>query len=504
MNHFPPCRISLSHEWSIFIWLTLFYFLIACNEDKTDPPPSNILFIAVDDLRPQLGIYGHEYMVTPHMDRLAREGRWFTHHFVNVPTCGPSRYTMLTSKYPQSPAELQNNIFEKTTALNTSTEQPESLADAFRRNGYYTVGIGKISHAADGLVYGYTDPVSEIRELPQSWDEFHFDSGKWNTGWNAFFGYADGENRQSMNRQVPPYEAGAVDDDGYPDGLTTQLAIHQIQKLKNKPQPFFLAVGLFKPHLPFNAPQKYWDMYDEENIPLTNAPDIPLHTSKSSFHESGEFNGYQKGDEKAGLDRQISPSYARKLKQAYCAAVSYADAQIGKIIQALETSGLADNTIIVVWGDHGWHLGDHRVWGKHTLSDYALRSTLIIKTPDMVSPGEPSHAIIESTDIYPTLLDLTHQEIPSTLIGQSFKNILYQPNADSDGLAYAYFRRGISMRTPKYRLTRYFRDEQPDTELYDYDSDPYERRNVVKENPQIVDSLMVLWKNGDTGLFHNQ
>lgn len=197
----------------------------------------NILFIAVDDLRPELGAYGADYMITPNMDRLADQGRLFQHHYVTVPTCGPSRYAMLTGHYPQHSAELRNNVFEKTTARQQEEDQPESFVEAFRRNGYQTVGIGKISHSADGMVYVYTDSVSSVMEMPHSWDKFLFDVGKWGTGWNAFFGYASGENRQSLNKEVKPYEAGQVNDEGYPDGLTAALAVNQLEELEGAEIP---------------------------------------------------------------------------------------------------------------------------------------------------------------------------------------------------------------------------------------------------------------------------
>lgn len=480
------------------------FLAIACSESHTEQSkPPNILFIAVDDLRPQLGAYGNEIMITPNMDQLASEGRLFRHHYAIVPTCGPSRYTLLTGQYPQNTAELRNNIFEKTAAGKPQNDHPESFVEAFRRNGYHTVGIGKISHSADGMVYGYTDSVSSTMELPHSWDEFLFDAGKWGTGWNAFFGYANGENRQSLNKEVKPYEAGQVEDEGYPDGLTAKLAVEQLDKFKDRTDPFLLAVGFFKPHLPFTAPQKYWDLYNEDSIPITHAHDIPLKTNKASFHESGEFNQYKLGEEKAGLDHELSDAYARKVRHAYFAATSYVDAQIGKVLDALKEKGLAENTIIVLWGDHGWHLGDERVWGKHTLSEYALRSALIMKTPGMNQTGVPSDAIVESTDIYPTLMDLTGQPVSGDLDGQSLKPILQNPEAEIDQTAFGYFRQGISMRIPRYRITKYFRDEEPTVELYDYQKDPYETRNIAVEYPHLVDSLLVELEKGNTGLYDN-
>lgn len=496
-----------------YIYLLSVFLFSGCldnNEKKVqnEEKPFNVLFLAVDDLRPQLGAYGHDYMVTPNMDRLAMGGRLFRHHYVIVPTCGPSRYALMTGQYPKSTEEINNRIFYTKTAgekgvRKNEIDRPESMAEAFRRNGYYTVGLGKISHSADGFVYGYTDSVSNVMELPNSWDEFHFDAGKWGNGWNAFFGYASGENRQSLNKEVKPYESGEVDDEGYPDGLTAKLAVSQLGELKERPEPFFLAVGFFKPHLPFTAPQKYWDLYDEESLPITKARTIPENTNKASFQESGEFNQYKLGEEKAGLDHELSTDYARKIRHAYFAATSYVDAQVGKVIDALEKNGLDDNTIIVLWGDHGWHLGDERVWGKHTLSEYALRSALIIKSPDQAHPGQPTDAIVESTDIYSTLMDLTGQPIPDYLEGQSLKPIMEDPDSKVDQTAFSYFRKGISMRVPRFRITRYFRKEEPRVELYDYQNDPYETRNIAGNHPDLVDSLLVKWEEGNTGLYGN-
>ncbi len=208
-------------------------------------------------------------------------------------------------------------------------------------------------------------------ELPNSWNEMLFEPGKWGTGWNAFFGYADGTNRNELKGETKPYEGADVNDESYPDGLTANLAIKKLKELAVKDQPFFLGVGFFKPHLPFNAPKKYWDLYDESKIPLTPSPDIPNNVNPASLHASGEFNGYKLGEEKAALSKPLSDAYARKLKHAYYAGVSYIDAQVGKVFNELKQLGLDKNTIIVVWGDHGWHLGDDRVWGKHTIAEWS-------------------------------------------------------------------------------------------------------------------------------------
>lgn len=460
----------------------------------------NVLFLFVDDLRPELGSYGNKYIHSPNIDKLASQSTVFTRHYVTVPTCGASRASILTGQLPKSPAEVENNAME---AKKRQGVQPESFVQQFRQNGYYTVGIGKISHSPDGYVYGYREPKSNVLELPNSWDEMLFDPGKWGTGWNAFFGYADGSNRNDMDYQTKPYEMAEVDDEGYPDGLTANLAVSKLKELAERDEPFFLGVGFIKPHLPFAAPKKYWDMYDEENISLTPSPDIPAHVNKASLHESGEFNFYKKGDEKASLEKPVSDAYARKLRHGYFAAVSYTDALIGKVLDELKRLGLEENTIIILWGDHGWHLGDDRVWGKHTLFEWALRSPLMIKAPG-VSKAAVTEKIVSSIDVYPTLMDLTHVKMPYETQGISLVPLLKNPSLKNwHHVAYSYFRKGISMRTDKWRLTRYFRKQQPVIELYNEKKDPYENVNVAAEKKKIVKRLMPLWEKGNTGLYEN-
>lgn len=460
----------------------------------------NVLFIAIDDLRPDLGCYGNHVVQSPHLDELAAGGVVFENHFVTVPTCGASRFSLLTGRLPRSRVELSNSVFErKRAATRVAGSPPESFIEQFRRNGYYTVGIGKISHSPDGYIYGYTNPKGTELELPHSWDEMLLDAGKWETGWNAFFAYADGSNRNDLKNQVKPYEKAAVDDEGYPDGLTAALAVEKLQELAGRDQPFFLGVGFFKPHLPFNAPAKYWDLYDESDIPLTPSPGIPEGVNRASLHGSAEFNRYLLGDEKASLDKPVSDTYARKLKHAYYASVSYTDAQVGKVLAELKRLGLDKNTIVVVWGDHGWHLGDHRVWGKHTVFDWALRSAFIVKAPGN-REGWICQEIVSSIDIYPTLMELCGVTQPQRTDGKSFAPLLSSsPPRIWDNVAYSYYRNGISVRTKRYRLTKYFRDQQPVVELYDHRKDPYENHNVAEDFPKRVKRLMPLLERGNTG-----
>jgi arylsulfatase A-like enzyme len=484
----------------------LLSILLSCSTQQSTQEvlKPNILFIAIDDLRPELGCYGNPVVISPNLDELASEGLVFINHFVQVPTCGASRFCLLTGMRPTQASHLSNQAVETELSDKAEDKVPESFIHHLRRNGYYTIGIGKISHSADGLIYAYTDQASGKRELPHSWDELVFDAGKWGTGWNAFFGYANGENRQSLKRQVKPYESAEVDDEGYVDGLTANLAIAKLRELKDRDGPFFLGVGFFKPHLPFNAPKKYWDFYETENILLSECPFIPENVNINSLHNSGELNGYYLTDEKISLDNPVSDEYARKLRHAYYACVSYVDAQIGKLLSELKKLGLEKNTIVVVWGDHGWHLGDQRVWGKHTIFDKALRSTLIIKYPESDQAETSVQTVVETVDLYPTLLELCNVTTPFKTDGESFASLVLNPAIQKDDVAYSYFRQGISVRTKRYRLTKYFRNEMPVIELYDYLEDPFETRNLATDKPEIVKKLMPVLEKGNTGLYNSE
>lgn len=494
-------RVLNSITTSLVVLSVFFAWLPVLAQKVIDRP--NVVFIFVDDLRPELGCYGNKLIQTPNLDRLAAQSVIFKNHYVQVPTCGASRFSLLTGMLPRTKAHLRNDAPEKFISSETEGERPETFIHHLRRNGYHTVGIGKISHSADGFLYAYTgNPEGAKKELPHSWDELRFHSGKWGTGWNAFFGYADGSNRQSMSGNVRPYERGDVDDQGYVDGLTAGLAVDKLKELVGGGEPFFLGVGFFKPHLPFTAPKEYWDMYEESSLPLTPSPGLPVHVNAASLHNSGEFNSYKAGEEHPSLSSPVSEEYARKITHAYYAAVSYVDAQIGRVLRSLEENGLADNTIVVVWGDHGWQLGDHNVWGKHTLTEFSLRSPLIIKVPGMTTAGEKFEHIVSTVDIYPTLLDLCDVSAPHETDGKSFARLVKSGKIRKwDNTAYGYFNNGITARTEQFRLTCYFREAEPVVELYDHKNDPFENRNIAGDRPKKVKQLMEILENGNTELY---
>ncbi len=436
----------------------------------------NVLFIAVDDLRPQLKAYsgpdnvgyGNEMMKTPNMDKLASQGMLFQRHFVQAPTCGASRYLMLTGRREHVTG---NNVIASNMK---NLPVPESMPHHFRMNGYRTVSIGKIGHSPDGKLYAYDGTGAGEPEMPRSWDEAFLTYGDWKYGWGAFFGYAYGKSREGDNQMTPNskiFEAEDVPDEGYPDGLIARDAVEKLKELKDS--TFFLAVGFFKPHLPFSAPKKYWDMYDRDKLPLAQArlPGDVNYTETQGY----DFKGLT-GDAKE-----------RYIRHGYYATVSYVDAQVGKVIQALDSLGLGDNTIVVLWGDHGWHLGDRNRYAKHTLYEWAVRSAFMMRVPGMASGV--TRGLTESIDIYPTLTDLTGLSTPNTVAGQSFAHLLKNPNLPGKDQAFSYWNEGsVAMRTDRYRIIK----RGTNVELFDHAVDPGEVHDVYGEHKALADSLLVL------------
>lgn len=427
-------------------------------------------------------------MVTPSLDRLAAEGRPFRRHYVQVPTCGASRYALFTGIRPSSNDHLRNDAFVRLLPREEQ-DRPESFVHLFRRNGYYTAAIGKVTHYPDSRIYTYDGEGDGQVEMPFSWDETTGPVGKWGTAWNAFFGYADGSNRNQKPGQLPAYEMADAPDTSYADGLIAQLAIRKLQELKDR--RFFLAVGFFKPHLPFTAPKRYWDLYDADEIAVSPNPDAPIGINPASLHDSREmFGNYGQHADEGAAGKRIDDSYARTLRHAYRAAVSYVDAQIGKVLNELDRLGLAEKTIVVVWGDHGWHLGDQTIWGKHTTFERALRSPLILRVPGMALPGLPADGLVETLDLYPTLAELCGIAPPEDLSGSSLVPLLRDPDHPGKDGAFGYWNGRRTLRTDRYRLTRYTTGV-PLIELFDHLEDANETTNVADQYPGIVESLLL-------------
>ena len=304
--------------------LVLLVTFSTCYQTKSLVPDNkkpNILFIAIDDLRPQLNCYGETYMHTPNLDQLATEGRLFKNHFVQVPTCGASRYSMLLGQYPQYKKYLSNNVFRDDL---TADEQRglTPLPKVLKANGYYTAALGKISHYVDGKIYTYDGKGDGRPEMPESWHYEWGPTGQWGTAWNAFFAYANGKNRTDLKKEVSATEFIAEQDEELPDGLIAAKAAEELKKLGKQEQPFFLAVGFLKPHLPFVAPKKYWELYEGKNIPLSPNPNMPENVYDYAVPSSGElFGNYRQQPEKGGRGKRLSDEYASHLRRSYAAAI---------------------------------------------------------------------------------------------------------------------------------------------------------------------------------------
>lgn len=433
-------------------------------------------------------------MVTPNIDRLAKSGRLFRHHYVSVPTCGASRYALMTGKRPSAALDTQNNAFDQLPTSEGSN--PESFPHFFRRNGWRTVSLGKVSHEPDGFVWTNSAALggddrgrtSVARaEMPFSWNEILFGPGKWGARNNPLFNYANSVGRTSG--VSPAYEIGTnlVDED-YLDGQIAKAAVAKLQEFKQDGTRFLMAVGFFRPHLPFNAPKAYYDLYNPNTLPAPFPSVAPTNALSGTASQSGELgnygHGYYPGDPAAHTD----DAYRRKLRWAYYASVSYVDAQIGKVLDALEALGLADNTVVVLWGDHGWCLDDYNLLGKHIVLERGVHSPLIIRTPGMKFPGRAAEGIVETLDIYPTLAKLCGLTPPAVVNGTSLVPMLNNPDAPGKGWAYSRQINTLSqdsVRTDRWRLIRV----NSAYDLYDFEASPYEVDDVSARFPDVVNDI---------------
>jgi len=455
----------------------LFTLLISLHAIAEKP---NILLICVDDLRPELKSLGADYIHSPAMDSLVRSGRAFTRHYVQAPTCGASRYAMLTGRYATTPRQQGNDAFFCPEARKPGL--PPAFPTHFRNHGYQTVAVGKISHHPGGLGgENWNDPTKV--ELPGAWDTNLMPTDPWKHPQGGMHGYAGGVPRGKYH---PVREHNEGDDLTYTDGWITREALRQMEGLASSEKPFLLAVGIMKPHLPFACPKSYLDLYQDTKLPAIPHPRKP--DALSTWHPSGEFFRYHHEVE----NPRDNPGYAEQMRLSYAACVSYADAQVAQLLAQLEKLKLSDNTIVILWSDHGYHLGEHYVWGKHTLFEESLLSPLVIRHPGLPRPGTPTQAVVESVDLYPTLCDLTGIPTPAGLSGESLAPHLADPSLQG-GDAFGYWQGKHTIRTPQYRLIRHpGKGKPPAYELYDHQSGDGETKNLADAMPELVKELTAL------------
>lgn len=462
----------------------------------------NILFICIDDLRTELGAYGSKEVITPNLDKLASEGRLFTHQYVQAPTSGASRGMLLTGIGARVSGDVDNFGYSNKLYGSVEQEHPESFIHHLRRNGYHTVGMGKISHSDNG--YTYKDGDKRL-ELPYSWDEFINDpNSPWPDKFDARLHGSDNGGTRIVG-ESPAFEFKDLADECYADGELANLALTRLERLAQNPnsEPFFMAVGFYKPHLPFNAPKKYWDMYENTEISLSPNPEYPKGVDQIFVPNSAEcFNTYYH-PEKGGAGIVLSNDYSKDLRRAYYSALTFTDAQVGKVLDKLSETGLDKNTIVIVWGDHGWHLGDQTIWGKHSVFERALKSAFMVRCPEMQSQGESSNQLIAAVDIYPTICELTGIETPDGLDGVSFATQLDSPKATGREYVVSYWNSMISVRNKRYRFSLYNQGKKSAMMLFDHKNDPFETVNVVDKNPKLVEYFMEIIKNENHGYLPN-
>jgi iduronate 2-sulfatase len=471
--------------------------LSICDLAATTSRP-NILLICVDDLKPLLGCYGDKRVQSPNIDRLARRSLLFERAYCNQAVCAPSRNALMTGLRPTT-----LGIYDLGTNFRLSASNAITLPQHFVRHGYRAEGLGKIFHVGHG---NHEDPVS--------WSVPHFHGNSIAyllpenrlkttlTREEALF--ANETNVEKLPRGAA-YEAADVPDNAYPDGKIADEAIRRLRAAQDRPgQPFFLAVGFLKPHLPFCAPKKYWDLYRSEEFEVPAMKTPPEGAPSYAPGTWGELRQYSDIPQTGPL----TDAQGRTLIHGYHAAVSYMDAQLGRVLDELDNLGLSSNTIVILWGDHGWHLGDHGMWCKHTNYEQATRIPLLISAPGATRPGTRTRALIETVDLYPTLCELAGLPAPSTaqrLEGTSVVPVLKRPARRNKKAVFHVYPRsrkgegailGRAVRTERYRLVEWKKPGAPlDTaefELYDYKIDPDEKKNLASSQPKTVRKLQQL------------
>lgn len=451
-----------------YLLITICFVCCQTKQEQQSAKP-NVLFIAVDDLRPELGCYGQAHIKSPNIDNLASNGLTFINAYCNVPVCGASRASLLTGIRP-----TRNRFRSHSTYAQKDAQGAISLPQHFKNAGYHTISNGKIFHHID--------------DIPESWSEEPWRPRER----GGHLNYMKEENWQIFDStgKGSPYEMADVPDENYFDGQIAAKTIKDLKRLKEEDKPFFLATGFLKPHLPFNAPQKYWDMYPEDTIVLPENYYPPKNAPNAAIHNFGELRHYY------GIPAKgpVSDDMALKLIRGYFACVSYVDAQIGKVLDALEELGLKENTIVILWGDHGWQLGEHSIWCKHANFKTSLNAPLIISAPGMTSDTK-TEALVEFVDIFPSLCELAGLEKPAQLQGKSFTPLLENPNLPWKEAVYCRYVRGESVKTKDYLYTEWFNDQNESfaSMLYNHQQDPDENVNV-SEDPAYSEKVTELQK----------
>ena len=463
----------------------IFFLPILCFSQKNIKKP-NVLLLYMDDLRPELKSYGATHIFSPNIDRLSKKGVQFDKAYANIAVCGASRASMLTGIYPG-----KNYFIDYKTRTDVEKKDIVSLPKHLKNNGYTTISNGKIYHFLD----------DKWNDWDEVWRPYAFEGPKeikpidwWESLWKD---YQTKENKEleNLTGKGPAFEKAVVDDSILIDGLLTNKVIRDIKRLKNEPSPFFLTAGFISNHLPFIAPERFWDMYDYDSIklPLNDTP--PLNSPSISISNNGELiNGYLGIPKKGDLSKDLS----KKLKHGYYATISYVDHLVGKIINTLEEEKLSENTIVLFVSDHGFNLKEHSQWGKYTSHRISGRVPLIIYDPKTKSSTN-SNSLVELVDIYPTIIDLLGLESPDHILdGKSLVKILKDPTHENKSHVFMKNAKGYTIKTADYSYTEYLKlnDNRQliGNMLFDHKNDSNETINLSEDirYKNVVDSLSSL------------
>ncbi len=442
-----------------FIFKSSGLALLAAGLAAVAAPKPNVLFIVVDDLRPQLGCYGDKQMISPNIDRLASEGALFDRAYCQVPVCGASRASLMTGLRP-----TPTRFVDYDTWVEKDAPDVADLPGWFLQHGYDTFSMGKVYHF-------YTDKK-------ESWTQLG-DTNITGKGWCDY-------QRTTPGMPGPSYESADVPDEKYCQSQIADAAIARLQKISLSGKPAFLAVGFTKPHLPFVAPKKYWDLYDHDGLKLAPNPFQPRGAPNEAMHNFDELRAFS--DIPKGK-APIPDDLALSLIHGYYACVSFADAMVGRVLDELDRLGMQDNTIVVLWGDNGWQLGEHALWCKHDLFNTALHVPLMIRAPG-IKPSR-TDALVEFLDVYPTLCELAGIPSPGHLQGKSVVPLLHNPSASWKPAVFSRYRDGESVQTERYRYSEWKNGARM---LYDHQNDPDENTNISEnpENKTIIENMQQL------------
>lgn len=455
-----------------------------------DKERMNVLFIAVDDLRTEASVFGNKYIHSPNLDRIAKMGITFNRAYCQQAVCSPSRSSLLTGTRPDT-----TKVWDLETHFRKALPDVVTLPQHFKNNGYFVQGMGKLYHS------GLDDPQSW--SVP--WTSPRKETPVYGLPENNQNAKSGAKNANKSNKRGPAFEGADVPDNKFHDGVLAEMAVKALQGCATRKEPFWLGVGFIKPHLPFVSPKKYWDLYDPAKIELAPNPFKPKGAPDYAFSSGGEIKNY------SGIpDGNIPNDLARKLKHGYYAAISYMDAQVGKVLDELDRLKLTDKTIIVLWGDHGWKLGEHNAWCKHSNVENDTNAPLLIAVPGLKTAGKSTNSLAEFVDIYPTLAELCGLRLPRHLEGTSLVPVLKDPSAIVKNASFSQYPRGAkvmgySMRTEQYRFTRWVNRNNPSKleamELYDHKNDPQENTNIANDpkNAELVARLTEQWKKGWKG-----